>query len=129
MRQIAIETISAFIVTLPIIVVAFGQVSNVAIIANMLVLPLVPLAMLLTFIAGVGALLFPGIAMIIGLPASWLLGYMVQVAEYLSKLSWALAEVEVGSWFIAVVYCGIVAACVWMQHATKYNLRESNIVE
>jgi len=39
----------------PILIGAFGQFSNVAVIANLLVLPFVPLAMLLTFIAGIGA--------------------------------------------------------------------------
>lgn len=129
LRQILGETISAFIMTLPILVVAFGQVSNVAIIANILVLPFVPLAMLLTFVAGVGGLLFPSFAEIIGTPATILLGYMVQVADYLSKLPWAMTEVQLHGYIAGIMYVIIIAAMIWMWRATKYNLRDSNIVE
>lgn len=128
-RQIVGETVSAFVMTLPILIVAFGQVSNVAIIANVLVLPLVPLAMLLTFIAGIGALAVPGAAEIIGMPANWLLSYMVCTAEYVSKLPWAMSEVQVGPWVGAVMYIVIIALLLYLWRATKYNLRDSNIIE
>lgn len=129
LRQILGETISASIMTVPILVVAFGQLSNVAVIANVLVLPFVPLAMLLTFIAGVGTLVAPGLATVVGMPANVLLSYMVAVAEYLSKLPWALTEVQVPGWTAIVAYIGIGGAIGWLWWVTKYNLRESNIVE
>lgn len=128
-RQIFGETISAYIVTLPILLLAFGIFSNVAIIANILILPLVPLAMLLTFIAGIGALVLPGAAAIIGQPAEWLLGYMTTTAQYFAGLPWAQGEIEIGWWHMAVAYLFIIAACVYMQRATKFNLRSTNLVE
>lgn len=128
-RQIFGETISAYIVTLPILVLAFGIFSNVAIIANVLILPLVPLAMLLTFIAGVGALVLPGAAAIIGQPAEWLLGYMTTTAQYFAGLPWAQGEIEISWWHMALAYGVIIAACVYMQRATKFNLRDANLVE
>jgi competence protein ComEC len=63
--QILIETFSAQVLTAPLILASFGQFSNVSIIANLLVLPLVPIAMLLTFIAG----FFGPIISILFLPA------------------------------------------------------------
>lgn len=128
-RQIFGETISAYIVTLPILVLAFGIFSNVAIIANVLILPLVPLAMLLTFIAGVGALLVPNAATIIGQPAEWLLGYMTNTAQYFAGLPWAQGEIEISWWHMALAYLAIIVACVYMQHATKLHLRDTNLVE
>ncbi len=128
-RQILGETVAAQIVTLPILVLAFGQFSNVAIVANLLVLPLVPLAMLLTFIAGVGGLMAPGVAEIIGLPAQWLLQYMIGVAQYLSQLPWAQTQIEASGWLVALSYIVIVLICVYMWRKTKFNLRDSNIVE
>ena len=47
---------------LPIIAVVFGELSLISIIANVIVLPLIPLAMLLTFIAGLGGMLGPFVA-------------------------------------------------------------------
>ena len=128
-RQILGETIGATIATLPILVLAFSQFSNVAIVANLLVLPLVPLAMALTFIAGIGALILPPLAPVIGTPANWLLGYMVQVAEYLAALPWAQTELEINEWVAAAGYGVIIGACLWMWRATKYNLRDTNLVE
>lgn len=128
-RQILGETISASIMTLPILILAFGQFSNVAIITNLLVLPLVPLAMLLSFIAGVGGLILPGIATIIGAPAQWLLTYMTTVVEYFAGLSWAQTTLEIQAWTVWLAYVVIVAVCVYLWRVTKYDLSKSNIVE
>ena len=128
-RQIMGETISATIVTLPILALAFGQFSNVAIIANILILPLVPLAMLLTFIAGVCAILVPSFAIAFGLPAQVLLTYMTEVAQYFANLPWALTIIEIQPWMTWLAYAVIMLFCVYLWKVTKYSLRESNIVE
>ena len=128
-RQILGETMSASIMTLPILVVAFGQFSNVALIANLLVLPLVPLAMALTFIAGIGSIVAPAFAAVLGIPAELLLSYMTFVIDYFAKLPWALSIVEVGVWVMWVGYAAIVAACIYLWKTTHYDLRNSNIIE
>ena len=128
-RQILGETIAAHVVTLPILIGAFGVFSNVAVAANLLVLPFVPLAMLLTFIAGVGTLIVPAAAPIIGLPAQWLLDYMIWVATFLAGQPWAQTEFALNGWGVVVVYGALVVCCIWLMRVTKFNLRESNIVE
>jgi competence protein ComEC len=129
-RQILGETISASILTLPILVLAFGQFSNVALITNLLVLPLVPLAMLLTFIGGIGALLVPsGFALLIGLPAQWLLAYMTNVVQYFAGLSWAQTILTIQPWMVWSSYIVIAGVCVYLWRATKYDLKDSNIIE
>ena len=128
-RQILGETISASIMTLPILILAFGQFSNVAIITNLLVLPFVPLAMLLSFIVGIGAIITPGLAPIIALPAQWLLTYMTSVVQFFAGLSWAQTTIEIQPWMVWLSYTVIVAICVYLWRATKYDLKESNIVE
>ncbi len=129
LRQIIGETVSAHIVTLPILIVAFGQISNVAILANMLVLPLVPLAMLLTFIAGVIAAIIPVLAQLAGAPAELVLGYMVFVVYFIADVPWAIAEVQIPWWGGVIMYSFTACGVWWMWRKTKYNLRESNIVE
>jgi competence protein ComEC len=128
-RQILGETISALICTAPILIAAFEQLSNVAIIANLLVLPLVPLAMLLTFIAGIGVLLFTGISQVIGMPATWLLEYMINVAKYLANLPWATTKLELSWIWVTILYLIIVGVCLYLWRATHYNLRDANLVE
>lgn len=129
LRQILGETIAASLCTLPILVLAFGEFSNVAIVANLLVLPLVPLAMLLTFISGVGAMIVPGVAEAIGAPASALLQYMTGVAQYLAALPWAQTTLQISSLVTLFAYLGLGAVMFYMWRKTKYNLRDSNLVE
>lgn len=128
-RQILGETISAQLATLPILVMAFGLFSNVAIITNLLILPLVPLAMLLTFIAGLGALMMPMTTAFIGLPAQLLLHYMTSVASYFAHLPWAQTTVTINGWAVAGYYLIISGLIVYMWRATKFDLRDSNVVE
>lgn len=128
-RQILGETIAALIATAPILIGAFGQFSNVGIIANLLVLPLVPLAMLLTFIAGIAALVIPGFAIIIGTPATWLLGYMIGIAQWLSHVSWAVTSIVVTPPVVGASYVLLIGICLYLRHVTKYDLRRVNIVE
>ena len=128
-RQILGETISAQIATLPIIIAAFGVFSNVAVIANILILPLVPLAMLLTFVAGLGGLIVPSLAEFAGLPATWLLQYMTATAQYFSQLPWAQTELSIGLVFIVLYYAVLAVICLYIARVTKFKLREVNIVE
>lgn len=128
-RQILGETISAHITTLPILILAFGQFSNVAILANLLILPLVPLAMLLTFIAGIGVIAIPLLAVVVGIPAQWVLTYMTTVIQYFAGLSWAQTTLTILPWAVVVAYGVIVALCIYLWRATKYDLRDANMVE
>jgi len=128
-RQVLGETVAAHIVTIPIVVPAFGLLSNVAIPANILIVPLVPLAMLLTFIVGVTALTIPSIAEIVGIPATWLLHYMTHVAETLAGLPWAQTPIVTPGWAIAIYIAALVAACIYMQRKTGFSLRGVNIIE
>lgn len=123
-RQILGETIAAHIVTIPIIVLSFGTVSNVAIVANILVVPLVPLAMLLTFICGMGAIVSLPFIQWIALPTSWLLGYMTNVAHFVSELPWAQSQLSIEPllWVGYSIFIGV--ACVWMWRKTKYSFRD-----
>jgi len=122
-RQILGETIAAHIVTMPIIALSFGTVSNVAIIANLLVVPLVPLAMLLTFICGVAVLVGMPLVEWIATPTTWLLTYMTNVANFVAELPWAQSSITATA-FLWIGYAVIVAiACGWMWRRTRYSFR------
>jgi competence protein ComEC len=128
-RQIMGETVSAQIATLPILIVGFGYISNVALIANLLVLPLVPLAMLLVFMTGISVWLVAPLGALLALPTEWLLSYMTHIATWLSGLPWAQSELQVGGWFIVVYYIILTIACWYMWRATRLHLRDSAITD
>lgn len=128
-RQIAGETICAQIVTVPIIVLSFGYVSLVGLGANLVVVPFVPLAMLLTFISGIGAWLLPMTTSWIGLPAEWLLDAMIAVSRWFSALPWARVEVQWSLLGALGFYGVLIAAWLWMKRASKTSLYGQNIIE
>lgn len=128
-RQILGETVAAQLCTMPILIAAFGTFSNVAILANMLVVPLVPLAMLFTFIVGVTAIAVPMITPIISWPTTQLLHYMTATAQCLAGLPWAESTVQFSSLLVLLCYGGLAVACMYMWRKTGYALREANLVE
>ncbi len=122
-RAILGETISAHLVTVPVIALSFGVISNVAIIANILVVPLVPLAMLLTFLCGVGVIISLPCIELLAVPTSWLLEYMVSVARFVSEIPWAQSELAIPISIWGVYVSLLSAACLWMYKKTNYNFR------
>lgn len=83
---IAIESICAEIICLPLILHIFGQMSFVGLLANVLVVSIVPLAMLLSFIAGLAGMLSIALVGWIALPAKYVLQYILGVATNLAGL-------------------------------------------
>ena len=72
--------------TLPFILHTFGQISFIGLLANVLVTALVPLAMLLTLVAGLAGMLFPAVSGWLAWPARILLTYMLDIAHMLSRI-------------------------------------------
>lgn len=83
--KLMIESMSAYIITLPLIVALFGNVSVIAPLANLIILPLVPLVMFLAFISGMFGISTP-LAPILGLPLKILLSLMLGVMSFLANL-------------------------------------------
>jgi len=81
-----LESLSAEIMTLPFVLAMFGQMSLVNLPANVLVVALVPLAMLLSTIAGLLGMFAPMMAGWLSWPAAWLLTYMLDTAHLLSGI-------------------------------------------
>ena len=86
------ESVSAQITTTPLILALFANVSMVSPISNTVVLPLVPLAMLMSFVVGIVSLIDPVLAAVIGLPATGLLGLMIGLVEWFA--SWPYANIQ-----------------------------------
>lgn len=90
--QIGVETLCAELMTIPLVLYIFGQVSLVGLLANMLVAALIPLAMLFSFVAGLAGMLANNIAGWFAWPANVLLTYMLDVARLLSRIPHVFQE-------------------------------------
>lgn len=89
LREIVATTIATQITVLPLLVLSIGAVSLVFLPANALVLPAVPMAMLLSFIAALAALLAPSFGIFFGFPAYVLLAYIIAIPEFFGGLPFA----------------------------------------
>ncbi|HEX5796767.1 MAG TPA: ComEC/Rec2 family competence protein [Candidatus Saccharimonadales bacterium] len=127
--RIVVETFSAQALTAPIIAFSFGQYATLALIANVLILPLIPFAMIFTFIAGVFGAMFGPAAELLGYPAQILLSYMTFVADKLAGLPIAQSNVALSLPYLVAAYILITMFCIWLWRRTKHDFTKDSIVE
>lgn len=125
-REIVLSTVSAQLLTLPIVVAVFSYYSAYALLANLLVVPLIPFTMLLTFISGVVGLLVPALASIFSLPLIWTLRYMLAVVDWIARLPSARTEFTLDAFGIVVSYLIIISFVVYIWYKTKHQFRVPN---
>ena len=124
--QILLETLAAQLVTAPILLGVFGQLSVISLLANLLIVPFIPLAMALTAAAGVGGF-FP-IASVAGWPAQQLLGAMIAITFWCADQPWAQVTLQPEWCNLALWYGAIFAATAYMKWRSGYHLREASLV-
>jgi competence protein ComEC len=109
LKDFFIATIATQIAVLPLLIYYIGEVSLVSVVVNVLVLPVVPVEMALTAVAGVIAILFPQIALPVAFIAQVVLTYIMLVAHYFSALPLATITVpSISAWMVGVLYISIV---------------------
>jgi competence protein ComEC len=129
LAQIGIETLSAELATLPLTLLVFGSVSVVGLLANVLVCPLVPFAMLATFAGGLASLLLPAFGTWLALPAHWILGYIVGVVQWLSEIPWAHEPLSL-NWVGMVTAYGALLVAGWLLlWRTRFSYLKTSVVE
>lgn len=104
-KEIFIQTMSAIIMTLPLLLYQFGTWSIVAPIVNVLVVGLVPFLM----IGGAATVVVSFVSVLAGKILSLILWagleYVVQVVRWFSSLPFATVEVEFPWWGVVFSYC------------------------
>ena len=98
-------TLSAQIFVTPIIMFNFNKLSIISLLANLLILPIIPLSMLLVFVTAIAGVF----SYYLSLPFAWVaylpLKYEVWIVNILGNWKWASAEVNNFSWqWLAVWY-------------------------
>jgi competence protein ComEC len=126
LMAIVLESVCASVLTMPYILYIFGQTSLVALPANVLVVPLIPLGMLLSVIAGLAGMLVPGLAGWFAWPATWLLTYMLDCAQLLSRVPHAFVDkVQFSAMQMTFCYVCIGLVCIVLWRATSARLEET----
>jgi competence protein ComEC len=111
-KSMLLVTISAQIMALPVLIYNFDRLSLVAPLANILILPFIPIAMAVGFLAGLFGFVWILPAKIVGYFAWFILTYQIRSIEYLASFSWASVEIFNFSAAMFIGYYIIIAAVI-----------------
>ncbi len=103
-KDILTMTLAAQIGVLPLLIFHFGRVSLISPLANLLIVPLLPVIMILGIVLVFIGLIWLPLAKIIAWPVWFLLSYLVKLVNYLSFIPLAAIEFKSFSLIILIGY-------------------------
>lgn len=113
--SIVSTTLAAQVFTLPIMVFNFGNISFVAPLTNLLILPIVSELMGFGFLASFAGVFSAGLAKVLFLPCQFLLLYFTAVIDIFSQ-PWAIKTIENVHWlWLAISYLLLVIFIKYIQ--------------
>ncbi len=119
LREIVASTLGTQLAVLPLLLYQNGNLSIVALPANLLALVPVPFAMTLSFIAAVAGMLLGSYAVVLAFPAYIVLAYIIGVAQFFAALPFASVSVAAFSvWWMFAAYA-ILFGGVWLIQKRK----------
>ncbi len=129
LSQVVVETLCAQAVTLPVILYLTNILPLMGLVSNILVVPLIPLAMLLAFAAGVAGCILPlAIARCLAWPAHCLLSWVISVTDWCASLGGQI-HFKMDLLLSVAFYVGLVALGAYLKYLTKHNYFTDNIVQ
>ncbi|MFV0484732.1 MAG: ComEC/Rec2 family competence protein [Candidatus Saccharimonadales bacterium] len=128
LAAVFVETMAAQICCLPIVMYFSGSFSLVSVLANVLILPTIPLVMALTFATGALAFLSLIAAICDGV-ANVVLTYHIGVVEFFGAMRWAIFEIEANNPAVFLAYLVIFLVVYYMKRKTKFRLIDCNVLE
>ena len=112
LKQILVTTLSAQIAVLPLLVINFGQLSLIAPLANLAILPFIPLTMFWGFVATLAGVLWLEIGKILGWLAWLFLSYEIKIIQLLAKVPLAALKFS-WNWWAGGIYYLVLIYLVW----------------
>jgi competence protein ComEC len=109
LREAFAMTFSAQIFALPVIMINFKRLSLISPVANVMVVPFIPFAMLFGFISVMMSYLSFDFGFILMLPAWLCLKYIIKITEILANLPFASFEAQ---WFSVFHFIGYYLFCI-----------------
>ena len=106
-----ITTVAATLMTLPITLYYYGTVSLISVVANLLILPTLPVAMGLVFMTGV----FAGVPLVdvaVAWCATKLLDFHIMVVGWFGEMKWFVVEVPVYQPQVFLIYLPVIILAI-----------------
>ncbi len=113
-REALTATLAAQILALPLILYQFGNLSIIAPLANVVLLPVVPYAMLFGAIALLGGMLWLPLGQWLATVAYLFLAWLTEGARVFARVPWAAAQLPpFPLWLLLAYYAIVVGAWLW----------------
>lgn len=112
-REFVTATLATQLFVLPLLLYQMGEFSVVAVLVNVLVLPMVPVAMLLSFFTGVSGFIFSPLSAALAFAAYLSLTYIVTAAEWFSSLPIAAFTVPPFPFFLVPIGYALIVWFLW----------------
>jgi competence protein ComEC len=126
-RTFLVATIATQIAVSPLLLYQIGEFSVVSVLVNVLVLPMVPVAMLLTFATGVAGFILPALAPLLVYPTVFSLQYIIEIARFFSSFSFSVFVVPpFSAWFIPAAYA-LMGGALWYLYKPGDKLGHSDL--
>jgi competence protein ComEC len=120
-RELIVTTVSAYIATLPYLMYIFGSVSLYSLIANCIVVPLVPLAMFLSFLVVVVSYISTTVVLLIGWVDSLILNSIIYVSYVIDVLPFSSIRISLLLYESILIYILIICFTLYLYY---YHLRK-----
>lgn len=104
LRTLVVTTLAAYVVTAPYVAHVFATVSTYALLANALVLPLVPFVMFLSFMTVIGSYVSDALGLLLGYTTSVVGNVVIWVAKVVSDIPFARIDVSLSFFTTGFIY-------------------------
>lgn len=123
--RLFIESSAAQLMTIPLLLYSFGELSLVAPLTNLVELPLVPLAMLSSFMAGLAGMFLPAFAGWLAWPAQLVLEFMLGLVHWAASWPWASTAFYIGPLAMLFMYVLIILVVIVLNRINRRDSKEA----
>lgn len=121
-KESLFATLSAQLMTLPILLYNFGQFSIIAPLTNVLILTVIPYAMGLSFLVGIGGMIFLKLGQLLALIAWPLLEYVIKIIEYFAKIPHVVVKFNWHNGYFIMCYF-VILGLIIVYLSRKYEIK------
>lgn len=122
LKKITAITLAAQVFTLPILIYNFGIFSTVSPLANILVVPLLPLVMFGGFLAMISGIFSEWLGIFLAFPVYLILKYIIFLSDFLADLPWTFSIVsDFHLVWMLLYYAVLFPIFLWMKRKPKVD--------
>jgi competence protein ComEC len=125
LKEIVISNISVQLTIIPLLIYLMGEFSVIALVPNIIVLPIIPIFMLTAFLAIVISFLFPNISLLLVFATEFLSKVIVFTVEFFGNFNFSIIKTgTISIRFLLVIYLVYIFFIVFLNMKNKVILKQ-----